>query len=190
MNLEFKIGGQKLVLSLNKTKPKKEKGETTKKEKIVKKDDVKKVTAVKKDVIKKESTAVKDSVKKESTAVKDSVKKDSVKSEDVKKKDVTKKKDGTAVEGGRVRKAVPKQIRNMVWEKYNGRSMDGHCFCCRGVIKLENWHVGHYISFKNGGTDEITNLRPLCVACNLSMSDTDMDIFMILYGMYQQPTKK
>lgn len=153
MNLQFKIGGQKLVLSLNNTKTK---------TKNIKKEDSTKTKSVKKTdnpKIKKETG--------EKTNTDKKVKKDTVKKE------------------GRIRKAIPKQVRNLVWEKYNGRSMDGHCFCCQGVIKLENWHVGHYISAKNGGSDEITNLRPLCVACNLSMSDTDMDIFMLLYGMQQ-----
>ena len=33
----------------------------------------------------------------------------------------------------------------------------------------DNRHTGHIISENNGGETDITNLRPICKKCNLSM---------------------
>ena len=44
-----------------------------------------------------------------------------------------------------------------------------------------SFHCGHVIAEKNGGSIEITNLRPICQICNSSMGTTNMDVFVKSY---------
>ena len=82
--------------------------------------------------------------------------------------------------------SLPKTIRNTVWRIYHDQSICGLCFCC-GIeeISIGNFECGHVISRKDGGSDSILNLRPICSLCNKSMGTTNMDEFMKKYG-YQE----
>ena len=44
-----------------------------------------------------------------------------------------------------------------------------------GVKDLSVWHVGHIKSFSNGGSNDLINLRPICMKCNLDMGDMNWD---------------
>ena len=68
---------------------------------------------------------------------------------------------------------IPKALRNQVWVQYNGPVFRKKCYIkwCTNTIDVFNFHVGHNIPRSKGGTIELKNLRPLCSACNLSMSD-------------------
>jgi len=92
------------------------------------------------------------------------------------KKEETKKK----------KQAIPKQIRNIVWNHYIGEDIIKHkCLSCKKVtISNVNFEVGHVISEKHGGTHEINNLRPICGACNHSMGTENMIDFVVKYGLY------
>ena len=37
--------------------------------------------------------------------------------------------------------------------------------------------MGHIIALSNGGTNDKTNLRPICEQCNLTMGKKNMDEF-------------
>ena len=51
--------------------------------------------------------------------------------------------------------------------------------CCKHQdIRQIEFHCGHIIAEKNGGTTTIQNLRPICAQCNLSMGTKDMNEFM------------
>lgn len=80
-----------------------------------------------------------------------------------------------------IRKTIPKTVRNLLWREYNGSSMDGICFCCKNGLKYENFHVGHVIPVCKGGTDNKTNLRPLCASCNTSMGSQNLFEFIEQY---------
>lgn len=69
---------------------------------------------------------------------------------------------------------MTKNLRHKVWEQFNGRLLDGKCFSCDGNITFENFHAGHVISKKEGGTKTLENLRPLCQSCNCSMGSEHM----------------
>ena len=86
----------------------------------------------------------------------------------------------------RKKQAIPKQIRNIVWNHYIGEDIIKHkCLSCKKVtISNINFEVGHVISEKNGGTHEINNLRPICFACNHSMGTENMIDFVVKYGLY------
>lgn len=78
----------------------------------------------------------------------------------------------------KTRRSIPKKIRGMVWKEHHGESMTGACWCCRKVLEaLDDWHAGHIVSHANGGRDNVANLRPVCISCNLSMGTENMDEF-------------
>lgn len=78
-------------------------------------------------------------------------------------------------------KSVPKSIRDMVWDKYIGEDIPKHnCFCCKtNKITMRDFHAGHVQSRKCGGTPDLTNLRPICHKCNLSMGTQNMQDFIL-----------
>lgn len=52
------------------------------------------------------------------------------------------------------------------------------CPCCEETyISAFQFEAGHKRSFKNGGTDEISNLIPICSTCNRSMGVMDYDTY-------------
>ena len=69
--------------------------------------------------------------------------------------------------------------RNDIYHKNIGSDHESICkFCNIHKIYISNFHTGHIISKKNGGTSEIKNLYPLCGTCNTSMGSLDMDIYI------------
>jgi hypothetical protein len=81
------------------------------------------------------------------------------------------------------RKTIPKTIRNKVWRKYCGNSLDSKCFCCQEHLSYECWEAGHVIPDSKGGQPTIENLRPICLACNRSMGTMNMMEFMKKYKL-------
>lgn len=71
---------------------------------------------------------------------------------------------------------ISEKLKTCVWDTYIGKDIPKHkCFCCKkNMIQLREFHVGHIISDKDGGVPEITNLRPICAPCNLSMGSRNM----------------
>lgn len=77
------------------------------------------------------------------------------------------------------RKYIPKHIKTLVWNKYNGcENAEAKCASCRQErINIRNFHCGHVIAEANGGDMTINNLRPICAPCNLSMGTRSMNEF-------------
>lgn len=75
---------------------------------------------------------------------------------------------------------IPKSVRDSVWRKCIG-NLDGHCWACNCSISFDKWHCGHIQPYSKSGEDKIDNLRPLCQACNLSMSNRDMKSYILQY---------
>lgn len=84
------------------------------------------------------------------------------------------------------KKVIPKHIRHLVWNHYIGPDIIKHrCLCCKkSLIEITNFHVGHVQSERNGGSCEISNLRPICAPCNLSMGCENMVDFVKKYGLF------
>jgi 5-methylcytosine-specific restriction endonuclease McrA len=83
------------------------------------------------------------------------------------------------------RKPLPKQVSDMVWIKWQSKEKtSGICYCCGLEITLlpKNYECGHVKSKYNGGSDQISNLRPICKSCNLSMGIQNMNDYMVQYG--------
>lgn len=69
--------------------------------------------------------------------------------------------------------SYPKRIREVVWNTYNGETYTSKCYVpwCSNIINVFNYQVGHDVPESKGGTYEISNLRPICGNCNLSMGN-------------------
>jgi 5-methylcytosine-specific restriction endonuclease McrA len=84
------------------------------------------------------------------------------------------------------KKTIPKHIRKIVWDTYIGNDIIKHkCLCCKKTtICNTEFHCGHVIAENKGGTQEITNLRPICAACNLSMGTMNIIEYVTTFGLY------
>jgi len=73
-------------------------------------------------------------------------------------------------------------IRGEVWKKYNGNSIMGSCYCCkRELDAFDIWNVGHVVPYVYGGSNQSSNLRPICSACNLAMGTENLYDFKMKY---------
>lgn len=71
------------------------------------------------------------------------------------------------------RRKLPYGLRSNVWTKYNGEVFNAKCYVdfCEQIVNPFTFEVGHDIPVSKGGTDSISNLRPICRNCNNSMSN-------------------
>ena len=84
----------------------------------------------------------------------------------------SKSTDRTVVTNVVVEKAtIPKALREQVWVTYAGRVFQRKCLVawCQNTMTVFDFHVGHDVPEPHGGATEISNLRPICARCNLSM---------------------
>ena len=79
------------------------------------------------------------------------------------------------------RKKIPSTVRHKLWALHFDESTIGKCTVCASKIDNANFHAGHIISVKNGGTDNIKNLSPVCACCNLSMGTQNLEDFKKRY---------
>jgi 5-methylcytosine-specific restriction endonuclease McrA len=66
---------------------------------------------------------------------------------------------------------IPKALREQTWIYYAGKRFECRCLVpwCRNTMSVFDFHVGHDIPESKGGTTQLSNLRPICSRCNLSM---------------------
>lgn len=77
-------------------------------------------------------------------------------------------------------KKLPAALRNAVWNTYIGAETGKSiCFCC-GVESISRgvYECGHVQSKASGGSDMLSNLRPVCGLCNKSMGTRNMVEFI------------
>jgi hypothetical protein len=81
------------------------------------------------------------------------------------------------------RKAIPKHVKSLVWNRYVGENRaESQCLCCRSTrIAVTNFHCGHVVAEAKGGDLTVPNLRPICAPCNLSMGTMSMSEFAKTY---------
>jgi 5-methylcytosine-specific restriction endonuclease McrA len=77
------------------------------------------------------------------------------------------------------KKHIPKPLKKLCWDIHIGSLVGStKCLCCKHQdIRQIDFHCGHVIAERNGGTMTIDNLRPICSQCNLSMGVQNMDEF-------------
>ena len=74
-----------------------------------------------------------------------------------------------------VRRAIPKTVRIALWENhFTDDNAKGNCNVCRCEIKISNFEAGHIVSRAKGGSDNLSNLLPLCSLCNKSMGTENL----------------
>ena len=73
------------------------------------------------------------------------------------------------------RKSIPKKVRYDLWIKNCGNTMKSKCHVCRKNITFENFHCGHIKSVKDGGDNNINNLKPICPGCNYGMGTKNLE---------------
>ena len=73
----------------------------------------------------------------------------------------------------RKRKQIPKAIREQVWIQNFGNVFEHKCYIpwCDNKINVFTYQVGHNIPVSKGGDNKLNNLKPICMSCNLSMSN-------------------
>jgi len=71
------------------------------------------------------------------------------------------------------KKITKKQLRYIVFNKYNGRC----AYCGINLTLLKSWNVDHIIPKIMGGTDELNNLNPSCKDCNNYKCHSSLETF-------------
>ena len=86
----------------------------------------------------------------------------------------------------RKKRHISKSVKALIWEMYIGRHIVEHkCLCCKlRNIRIDDFHAGHVQSEYNGGSDELSNLRPICGQCNSGMRTTNMIEYVKRHGFY------
>ena len=92
---------------------------------------------------------------------------------------------------GRTRRKIPKGVKEDVWAKYIGKDkVEGKCYVCKKPIRITNFEIGHNKAVSKGGSDRITNLRPICRKCNLSMGTMSIEDYKRKYYSKTKREKK
>lgn len=79
------------------------------------------------------------------------------------------------------RKSIPSSVKKRLWITFNGKKYKGPCYVCKEIIDINNFEAGHVIPASKGGSDNISNLRPICKSCNRSMGDMNLNEFKRTY---------
>nr|DAM24749.1 MAG TPA: RECOMBINATION ENDONUCLEASE VII [Caudoviricetes sp.] len=82
-------------------------------------------------------------------------------------------------------KAIPKAVRQKVYQKYGG-----HCAYCGRPIDYKDMQVDHIQAHYLGGADELTNYNPACRMCNFYKSTMSIDDFREQLKKLQARLKK
>ena len=76
------------------------------------------------------------------------------------------------------RKTIPKSVKDKLWNDTFGKEAGiADCYCCKTEIDSKVFHAGHIVSVAHGGSNDISNLKPICSTCNLSMGTQNLEEF-------------
>ena len=78
-------------------------------------------------------------------------------------------------------KKIPQSLRLQVWRGDFDEDSTGKCFVCTTKITLFDFDCGHITSRKNNGDTNLSNLKPICRVCNLSMSSQNMNEYKEMF---------
>ena len=78
----------------------------------------------------------------------------------------------------KLRKKIPVQLRSEVWKKQFQKQFSALCPCCQqSEIDIFNFEVGHKVAVAKKGSNQLSNLIPICRSCNASMGTMDFDAY-------------
>ncbi len=68
---------------------------------------------------------------------------------------------------------IPKAVREQLWLNHFGKTFENKCSVdwCNNKINVFDFTAGHNIPKSKGGSNKLSNLKPICSRCNLSMSN-------------------
>ena len=76
------------------------------------------------------------------------------------------------------KQTISKVLRDQVWTTYVGKQFQTKCMCCSfETIDVFHFECGHIVPESKGGSTELSNLRPICRTCNLSMGNQHLQDF-------------
>lgn len=83
------------------------------------------------------------------------------------------------------KKTIPIALKRKVWDHWIGEQIGKtKCPCCKLTdITQLNFSCGHILAEANGGSLNVSNLRPICTSCNSSMGTKNMNEFIREYGL-------
>lgn len=90
-------------------------------------------------------------------------------------------------EHGGKRKTIPKGVKEDLWIRHFGKRYKGNCFVCGDKIETKKFEAGHVVPVSKGGTDKLSNLKPICSKCNKGMSN--MNLYKYKKKYYQKNKK-
>ena len=81
------------------------------------------------------------------------------------------------------KKQIVEALKTSVWNKYIGADKgNAPCYVCQTTtISQREFDTGHVLAEINGGQTNLSNLRPICRKCNLSMGASNMETFIQKY---------
>lgn len=93
------------------------------------------------------------------------------------------------------RKSMTKSKRLEVWNKEFGNKKTGLCPVkgCKQLLRLEeqnSFHCGHITSIKYGGSNDLSNLRPICANCNGKMGYQNWNDFILTIENEQEEIER
>lgn len=72
-----------------------------------------------------------------------------------------------------------------------GNKAEGKCYCCEiRTIHITDFQVGHNKAVAKGGSDNISNLRPICGPCNRGMGTMSIEKYREKYFVGQSNVSK
>ena len=81
------------------------------------------------------------------------------------------------------KQTIPKTVKIAVWDQTIGMDV-GRTLCgvCKtNTITQMDFHCGHIVAEAEGGDTCVSNLRPICGKCNLSMGKKNLNTFKDKY---------
>ena len=73
----------------------------------------------------------------------------------------------TIKKGNTEKATIPKAIREQCWIQIFGETFKEKCYInwCENDISVFDFHVGHDKPESEGGTLDVSNLKPICARC-------------------------
>ncbi len=93
---------------------------------------------------------------------------------------INKKQEEPIINKKKRKQPISATMRRLVWNTHIGEEIGkANCLCCNiTAITQLSFNCGHIIAEANGGATIVSNLKPICQNCNLSMGTKNMHEFM------------
>jgi hypothetical protein len=86
--------------------------------------------------------------------------------------------------GQGAKRIAPRALREQIWITHIGRHFEGKCVVswCKNQINVFTFQAGHNVPYSKGGLTTLSNMKPICGACNKGMGNQyTIDEWSVLY---------